>query len=93
MRQAARIDANHVEIVQALRQAGAGVLSLAQLGKGAPDLLVASQGRLHLIEIKHGRGKLNHDQFLWQRAWPAPVHTVRSPEEALQAIGLVKEPA
>ena len=37
---AARVDQNHVEIVKALRDHGAFVVSLATVGKGVPDLLV-----------------------------------------------------
>src|SRR5580700_7594734 len=51
MRHRPRIDANHVEIVKALRQAGASVQSLAGVGKGCPDLLVARAGQMWLIEV------------------------------------------
>ncbi len=37
MRLKGRTDSNHTEIVKALRKCGALVLSLANLGKGAPD--------------------------------------------------------
>jgi hypothetical protein len=93
MRQAARVDANHTEIVNALRSAGFSVLSLAQLGRGVPDLLCVRAGAYFMLEIKHGRGKLNHDQFIWQRNWNGPVHTVRTIDEALQAVGAIKEAA
>jgi hypothetical protein len=93
MRQAARIDGNHVQIVQALRSAGCSVQTLAALGKGVPDILVARAGKHYLIEIKSGTGKLTHDQFIWQRNWNGPVHTVRTIDEALQAVGAIKEAA
>lgn len=40
MRRAAKVDATQAAIVQALRDAGCKVLSLAAMGKGAADLLV-----------------------------------------------------
>ena len=54
MRQRARVDANHGEIVEALEAMGWGVKSTAQLGKGFPDLIAAKAGRLVLIEVKDG---------------------------------------
>ena len=54
MRRAAKIDANHGDIVEALRGIGCSVLSLAPLGKGAPDLLVGYWGRNTILEVKDG---------------------------------------
>ena len=48
MRRAARVDSNHIEIVKAFRKLGCSVLSLASLGKGVPDLLVAVHGVVDL---------------------------------------------
>jgi len=59
MRRAARTDANHAEIVQAFKDRGFEVFSLAGVGNGAPDLLVyhldwpVSYGP-QLVEIKDG---------------------------------------
>jgi len=44
MRRTAKVDANHREIVDALRRIGAGVQSLAGVGNGVPDLLVYFRG-------------------------------------------------
>lgn len=54
MRQRARIDDNQPQIVTALRAAGADVQSLAAVGKGVPDLLVAYGNANHLLEVKVG---------------------------------------
>jgi hypothetical protein len=54
MRRAAKVDANQTEIVQALRQIGAVVQSLAAVGNGCPDLLVGYRNRLFLLELKDG---------------------------------------
>lgn len=86
MRRAARTDANQAEIVAALRKAGCQVESLAKLGRGVPDLLVGRASRLWLLEVKTKRGDLTPDQRRWHALWP--VHVVRSPEDALRAVGL-----
>lgn len=91
MRRAARIDANHTEIVQALRAVGCEVLSLAAIGKGCPDLLlyIPSQHRFVLVEIKDGKKcksarSLTPDQVRWHVRWPVSV--VESTEQALKLL-------
>jgi hypothetical protein len=55
MRRAARVDANHAEIVAAFRKCGCQVLDLSRVGGGCPDLLVRTNfGALILIEVKDG---------------------------------------
>lgn len=89
MRRAAKVDANQEQIVSALRAAGATVQSLAAIGMGCPDVLVAFRGGMHLLELKHGKGKPNELQGRWHVAWGAPVHVVYGPEDALRAIGAI----
>ena len=96
MRYAAKIDSNQNEVVNALRKAGASVQSLAALGKGVPDLLVAIRGVNLLMEIKDGSKpksaqKLTEDQLKWHGAWQGPVCIVDGPEAALRMIGVVNE--
>lgn len=86
MTYARRVDANHVEIVKALRAIGCSVHSLARLGHGAPDLLVGINGRNVLLEIKADKGLLRAVQAVWRSNWHGEVHTVRSVEEAFAAI-------
>ena len=90
---AAKVDANHSEIVAALRKAGAEVQSLATIGQGCPDLLVAHRGVWHVMEVKDGSKppsaqKLTPDEVSWHGrfGWHATVWTVRSVDEALAAI-------
>lgn len=52
MRLKARTDANHSEVVKALRNAGCSVQSLAATGRGVPDLLVGRDGKNLLMESK-----------------------------------------
>ncbi len=86
-RTASRIDKNQTEIVAGLRKAGYSVLSLASLGRGVPDILVASPTRTMLMEIKEGKHKLNKQQMAWHNKWPALVYVVRSLEDALLVMG------
>lgn len=91
MRRAAKVDANQTEIVQALRQAGAVVQSLAAVGNGCPDLLVGYRNRLFLLEVKDGSKppsaqKLTPDQVEWHRVWQGHVVVVNGVESAIAAI-------
>lgn len=81
---ARRTDANHTEIRQAMRDAGAEVFDLSGCGKGAPDTLVHSGGRLLLVEIKVAKGKLTTAQTDFHARFP--VHVVRTAAEALALI-------
>lgn len=54
MRRAARTDGNHAAIVEALRASGWYVHDTSRLGHGFPDLVVARNGQLRLVEIKDG---------------------------------------
>lgn len=91
MRRAARIDANHTAIVDALRGIGATVTSLAAVGGGAPDLLIGHRGRNFLIEVKDGdksasRRCLTDDQVIWHNAWKGQVGIVLSPLDAIRLV-------
>lgn len=87
MRRASKVDRNHQAIVEALRQVGCEVLSLARVGSGAPDLLVLFRGQLYLFEVKMGREKLREAQIAFARRWYPAVSLVRSVDDALAAIG------
>ena len=94
MRRAAKIDSNQIQVVSALRAAGASVQSLASVGKGVPDLLVAIRGVNLLMEVKDGNKpksaqKLTDDQLKWHGAWQGPVCVVDGPEAALRMIGVI----
>ena len=98
MRRASKVDANHAEIVAALRAVGAGVCDLSAVGKGCPDLLVSHRNRWLLIEVKDGKKppsarKLTPDQQAWHAAHRAQVHIVKNVDEALEAIGAVAVPS
>lgn len=83
MRRAAKVDANHAEIVAAFRQLGYSVGNLSQLGGGWPDLLVAKDGRTALVEVKSAKGKLNRDQLDFVASWHGVIEVARSIEDVL----------
>jgi len=91
MRHTHRVDANQADIIDALRRAGCTTLSLTTIGNGCPDLLVARAGMNYLLELK-ADSELQKSQIDWINAWNAKVHVVRSPAEALDAVGLTKAP-
>lgn len=89
-----RTDANHSEIVKGLRAIGASVQSIAALGKGVPDLLVAFRGIWYVAELKDGskspsRQRLTTAEEVWHQEFSrrAPVHTWTSLDDALKTIG------
>ena len=69
MWRAAKVDANHAQIVDCFKKLGCSVLSLAAVGRGVPDLLVATQGITWLVEIKSGKSKENLLQREWAENW------------------------
>lgn len=91
MRRAAKVDANHSEIVAALRKIGATVTSTATVGKGFPDLAVGWRGMTLLLEIKDGAKppsarQLTDDERKWHAEWRGHADIVESVEQALRAV-------
>lgn len=92
-RRAARIDANHEAIVTAFRRCGVSVQSLADTGRGVPDLLCATKRAMWLTEVKDGAKppsarRLTPDQAEWHRKWPQPVYIATSVEDVPRIIAL-----
>ena len=90
MRRNARIDKNHPEVVEAFRALGASVLSLAPLGRGIPDLLVAIGGVTWLIEIKSKKGKENDQQLEWAENWKGARAVVRDTQGVETVIKMMR---
>lgn len=88
----ARVDDNHKAIVAALRKIGCTVLSLAPLGKGAPDVLACTAaGKLFLIEIKDGAKppsarKLTPDELKFHADWNGEIAIVESVDDAVRLV-------
>lgn len=92
---AAKIDSNQTEIVEALRKIGCFVQSLATIGKGCPDLLVALDMVWYVMEVKDGKKvpsarQLTPDEQRWHDRAKlfGPVHVVESVEDALRVVGV-----
>ena len=81
-----RRDANHAEIIAALRALGAEVFDTADLGGGFPDAVVYHNGRLILLEIKAPGGRLTKAEQEF-RARFEPVYFVAwSVEQAVEIL-------
>jgi len=78
-----RLDANHIDIRDALRKAGCSVNE-----KGPLDLLVGRQGHNYLLEVKTARGKLRMSQRAFLAGWRGQAAVVRTVDEAFQVVGL-----
>ena len=94
MRRHGKIDANQNQIVKALRKAGATVQSLADIGKGCPDIVCGYRGHNWLMEIKNSelapsQRKLTPAEQDWHIEWRGQVAVVECPLEALKLIGAV----
>lgn len=93
MRLRPKLDGNQGEIVKALRQAGCFVQSLAAIGNGCPDLLVARCGVIKLMELKDpsqppSKQRLTRDEALWMANCKCEVNIVKTVDEALAVMNL-----
>lgn len=95
-RWAARTDKTHKPIVDALRHIGCSAVSLAAVGKGCPDILVATPSGVTLcMEVKspggqrkRGKTQARTDaaQADWHENWKGLVAVVESVEEATAIV-------
>lgn len=95
MRRAARVDANHAEVAEAYRMLGCSFLSLASLGRGAPDAAVGWAGLTSLIEIKDGKKpksarKLTEDQEKFWETWKGGVRLIDSPQAVAEHVQVLR---
>jgi hypothetical protein len=92
LRRFGRIDPNQPAIVKGLRAFGATVQSLAEVGKGCPDILVGFQHRNYLFEIKDPNATdkrlklLKPDQQEWHEAWRGQVTKIETLDEAIAVL-------
>jgi len=86
-----RSDENQNAIVKVLREGGASVAILSQLGGGIPDLLIAHRGITYLAEVKNpsGRGRrFTRAEILFRQNWKGIIFLLESVEDALQLLSL-----
>lgn len=96
-RPVANRDANHGEIVAALRAVGCTIVDLAAVGGGVPDLLVGYRGANLLVEVKDGsrvpsERRLRPSQLEFRDEWRgqwAVVCTVGQALELVAGVGRV----
>ena len=91
MRRAARTDANHSDIVAALRAIGATVTSTAAVGSGFVDVVAGYRGVNYLLEIKDGSKppsarKLTDDELKWHQDWRGQAHVVETVDQAIKVV-------
>lgn len=98
---ACRVDANHGDIVAALKAIGCSVCDLSAVGGGCPDLLVGigqpgeGKGGLVLIEVKDGskpesRQKLTPEQAIFRSEWRGPLFVVNSVASAISVVNRMR---
>ena len=90
MRRASKVDANHTEIVDCFKKLGCSVLSLAAVGRGVPDLLVAINGITWLVEVKSGKSKENLLQTEWAENWLGARALVRDTQGVETVVKTMK---
>lgn len=89
MKYGAKKDANHAEIINAMRQCGVPVYDTASLGNGFPDCVAWVSEQWRLVEIKnkktgYGKRGLNPIQRKWAEQWKGgPIILIHTIEEAL----------
>lgn len=97
MRRAAKVDRNHVEIVEGLRAFGARVWSTAGIGDGFPDLVASWNRGTALIEVKDplqppSKRRLTPDQQRFHAEWTGGVlAVVTDVEGAIRAVKMAAE--
>ena len=86
-----RADHNQKKIIEMLRQVGASVQPLTNVGGGCPDLMVGFMGKNHLMEIKNveGRNRMTAHQIIWHDRWRGSVAVVETWQDAYNQIGVI----
>ena len=70
-----------------LRDFGASVQILSNVGHGCPDLMVGYGGnRIYAFEIKVPGAQLTKDEYDWQQSWRGNYYIIHNIEEALQIL-------
>jgi hypothetical protein len=78
-----KVDDNQPEIVRALRSCGFSVACCHVVSKGFPDIAVARNGIMMLVEIKDGKKpksarQLTRDEMTFKENWKAYIPILES---------------
>ncbi len=90
-----RVDANHSEIVNALRKIGVHAIDLSRAGGGIPDLCCFWRGQTVWIEIKNGAKSPSRRSLTVAQQWfhdaakagDVTIHVCKDISEALALFG------
>ena len=86
---AKRVDANHGEIRDGMRQRFVFVIDTHAVGDGFPDLVAWTPQRgWRLLEVKTARGRLSPAERKLHAESPGPIDVVRTLGEALRVMGI-----
>lgn len=93
MRLRGRIDRNHEDIRKGFESHGCSCVSTANLGDGAPDLMVGFRGENHWFEIKDELSPPSHRRLTiaelnFHARWKGKIHVIGNLTQGLRAIGL-----
>ena len=84
-RNSGKRDLSEAAIAHALTKAGCDI----EYAERKPwDLLIGRAGQCYLLEIKGEAGTLTESQVKFKQKWRGHYAVVRTPTEALKAIGL-----
>ena len=86
MRRAAKVDLNHSEIMEGVRQAGWKARSSAAIGNDFPDQIVAKGNFTALLEVKSGSNGLTQGQQDFIDSWPGVVVVARTVEQTVMEL-------
>jgi Holliday junction resolvase len=86
-----RVDDTQKEIVEALREGGASVQIISDIGRGCPDIIVGMHGRNYLVEIKNGRlqtckQKLTKMEADFFESWKGQVCVINSIDAVVEFL-------
>jgi hypothetical protein len=91
MRKYGRRDDNHTDIVGTFRAIGFSVLDTANLGGGAPDIMVSNRLNTWAIEIKDGKKppsarKLTEAEQTFKDTWQGKFAIITSVDDVLNLV-------
>ena len=86
-----RSDRNQLELMKQIRQLGATVTSLHEVGNGVPDLLVGYRGLNFLFEVKDpqqppSKRKLTLMEQDWHESWRGKVQIIESIDDVMTIL-------